>query len=59
MATLVSNMTKQEEYTITVFGPEGSVEYLADDLDGAMSIAENLVEASNGYHDVKIEAPLQ
>ena len=49
----------QDEYTITFIGPEGATDLVAHDHEDAMSIISDLTKASNGYHSVKIEPPIQ
>lgn len=50
---------ERDKYTITFTGPEGATDIVADTHDEAMSIVSNLTKASNGYHSVKIEPPIQ
>lgn len=48
-----------EEYDITMCGPGGAVEFVSNSHEDAMEIISNLMEASNGYHSVKVEPPLE
>jgi len=43
-----------EAYTVKVFGPNGDIEIQESTHEKAIHTASNLLEASNGYHDVKI-----
>lgn len=49
----------KEEYDITLIGPNGTVSFVSNDHDDAMRIVDGLVQASNGYQDVKIDPPLE
>jgi hypothetical protein len=41
-------------YTVKVFGPNGEIAIQESTHEEAIDTASNLLEASNGYHDVKI-----
>lgn len=49
----------KEEYDISLIGPDGYVDFVAYDHEDAMEIVSNLVKASNGYHEVEVEPPVE